>query len=432
MRDRRLRAEAEWSRAACLVATLVLSAAGAAPAQPTPPSVELDEAIERALAHNPTVADAVAAVRRAEALLRRARAANLPSLSVDATSTRRDEGIAFDGQVAQPQTQTAVSATASVPVLAAASWAAAAQSRDQVEVSELAAAETRQQVAIATAETYLTIVAARRQVEVERLALDNARSHLDYARKRREGGAGSRLDEVRAALQVSAEEVRLESARLALLDSQAALGVLLAADGPVDAGGEPVFEVPEPSDPPSWRTDRPDLRLRAAALLAAERAEQDSWKDWVPEASVAFTPQWLTPASVFQRSSSWQLSLLFSAPLFDGGERRAAAAERAVARDRARLELDAAEIDARAEILVARESLESRRRIEASARRAAAQADEVLEITTAAFELGSTTNLEVIDAERSARDAATSAAVAEDGVRRATLDLLVALGRFPE
>ena len=55
----------------------------------------------------------------------------------------------------------------------------------------------------------------------------------------------------------------------------------------------------------------------------------------------------------------------------------------------------------------------------------------MLKITTAAFELGATTNIEVIDAQRIARDNEAAAALAEDAVRRAQLDLLVALGRFP-
>ena len=67
-----------------------------------------------------------------------------------------------------------------------------------------------------------------------------------------------------------------------------------------------------------------------------------------------------------------------------------------------------------------------------SLRSAAQQAAEVLKITTFAFEAGATTNLEVIDAQRQARDADSAAAVAEDAVRRAQLDLLTALGRFPQ
>ena len=67
-----------------------------------------------------------------------------------------------------------------------------------------------------------------------------------------------------------------------------------------------------------------------------------------------------------------------------------------------------------------------------SIRLAAQQAQEVLSITNTAFQAGATTNLEVIDAQRSARDAEAAAAIGEDAVRRARLDLLIALGRFPQ
>ena len=63
---------------------------------------------------------------------------------------------------------------------------------------------------------------------------------------------------------------------------------------------------------------------------------------------------------------------------------------------------------------------------------AAASANEVLKITIVAFEAGASTNIEVIDAQRSARDLETAVTQAEDRVRQARLDLLVALGRFPQ
>jgi outer membrane protein TolC len=65
-------------------------------------------------------------------------------------------------------------------------------------------------------------------------------------------------------------------------------------------------------------------------------------------------------------------------------------------------------------------------------RTAAAQANEVVGITDVAFREGATTNIEVIDAQRRARDAETAAAIAEDAVRRARLELLIATGRFPQ
>ncbi len=67
----------------------------------------------------------------------------------------------------------------------------------------------------------------------------------------------------------------------------------------------------------------------------------------------------------------------------------------------------------------------------AAAEDAARLANESLELATAAYRAGATTNLEIIDAERRARDAETSAAIAEDNARQARLDLLASSGRFP-
>jgi len=91
----------------------------------------------------------------------------------------------------------------------------------------------------------------------------------------------------------------------------------------------------------------------------------------------------------------------------------------------------AVQIQARSEVRLAKESVDSYTRALASAQLSAQQANEVVRITTSAFEAGATTNLEVIDAQRSARDAEAAATIAEDAARRARLDLLVALGRFP-
>jgi outer membrane protein TolC len=48
-----------------------------------------------------------------------------------------------------------------------------------------------------------------------------------------------------------------------------------------------------------------------------------------------------------------------------------------------------------------------------------------------AFRAGATTNIELVDAQRRARDADSAVALAEDRARQARLALLVALGRFP-
>ena len=65
------------------------------------------------------------------------------------------------------------------------------------------------------------------------------------------------------------------------------------------------------------------------------------------------------------------------------------------------------------------------------ARAAAQQASSVVDIVNVSYRAGVATNIEVIEAQKQARDADNIVAVAEDNVRRARLDLLAATGRFP-
>ena len=67
----------------------------------------------------------------------------------------------------------------------------------------------------------------------------------------------------------------------------------------------------------------------------------------------------------------------------------------------------------------------------AASRQAAENALEALRITEIAYRAGATTNIEVVQAQQTARNAELAAALAEDRLRQARLDLLVALGQFP-
>jgi outer membrane protein len=421
------------NRALSVWLMIALALPGVARAQaPEPVKITFEEAIDRALKNNPGVAEAAQAILRAEAFLQQAQTVFRPTLAGTVTTTVLDSERGFDTFVTQPQTQSLLGVSVAYPVLAASRWAARAQAQDQVQVARLASADVRKQIAVATAQAYLAVIAQQRQVEVNERARENAQAHLDYARARLEGGVGSRLNELRAAQELATDEVLLEASRLALRRAQEALGVLVAADGPVDAAAEPAFEVPPPPAEDSWLADRPDVQLFSAQVRAADRVYRDSWKDWVPSAVASFEPQLVTPAGLFQPSRTWRALVSFSVPIFDGGERRAIARERQVAFETARIQLTDVELQARSELRTARAALESTERALASARLAAQHAAEVLRITDIAFRAGATTNIELVDAQRSARDAETAAAQAEDLVRQARLDLLVALGRFPQ
>jgi outer membrane protein len=66
-----------------------------------------------------------------------------------------------------------------------------------------------------------------------------------------------------------------------------------------------------------------------------------------------------------------------------------------------------------------------------AARAATTAANTAATLADKSYRAGASTNIEVIDAERQARDAASQAALAEDAARQARLDLLLATGAFP-
>ena len=401
----------------------------------TPPmeTVTLEEAVQRALKNNPTIAQTAQSVLRAEALLQQARATTMPTVNALYSNVVINEERAFSGVVAVPRSQSTFSADFAVPVLAMSRWAATTQARDQVEIANLSTADVRTDIAVATAQAYLAIIAQKRQVEVGIRARETALAHLDYARRRLAAGAGTRLNELRAGQEVATDEARLENAQLGVRRAQEALGVLIVANGPVDAAGEPTFDVANAmTDDTAWMNTRPDIRLFAATERAADRVWRDSFKDFFPVGTAAFSPQAITPASVFSSQRSWRFLVSFSQPVFDAGQRRGLKRAREASLNASRIALQGLQVQARSEVRLAQETVRSSERALASLRSAADQASGVLTIVNVAFEAGATTNLEVIDAQRQARDAESAAAVAEDVVRRARLDLLTALGRFPQ
>ncbi len=405
----------------------------AAPGPPAPPTpavrVTFADAVKRALDKNPTATAAAAGILRAEGLLRQARAATLLQVTGNVTTTTLNTGVEFDGATVTPQNQVTASLTVDMPVVNAAAWARRTQAADQQHIAELNLVDVRRQVATAAADAYLAVFAARRVLEAQIRARDTATAHFNLANELEQRGTGSHLNTLRAQQQVSSDETLVESARLALYQAQEALGILIVADGPVDASDEPVFEAPAAADTDIQR--RTDLRLFTSEQQAASRVLHDSRRDYFPSLDAVFLPQTTYPAQFFVPQNSWQFQLRGVVTLWDSGQRASLKVQRQAALDIAAATLAGATTSASSEVRASREAVASGERSLASARAAADQAQQVVNITNLSFRAGGATSIEVIDAERSARDADTAVAVAEDTLRRARLQLLTALGRFP-
>ena len=416
-----------------------LSAPLAAQEAPTAPvlspvpveTVTFEEAVRRALERNPTVGQAEQAIRRSQALLDQARSIFRPTVTGTAGTTVLDDERGFDGNVTQPRTQAAFGGVASFPILAASRWAAARQAADQVGIARISAQESRRQVGLIAAESYLAVLLSKHQREIAERNLATARALEDYARARLDAGQGSRLNHVRSSQERATAEGLAESADLSVRQGQEALGIAIFAAGPVDAAGEPRIEtVAAPAADDQWLAQRPDVRLFTAQVAAADRVVSDTWKSWLPTATAAFSPQYVTPSGFFEPASTWRAFVQLQVPIYDGSL-GAARRLRIADRETARLRLDAVKSEARAEVRFAQESVARNERIVVSSAEAAASAREALRITEIAYKAGATTNVEVVQAQQTARNAEVQAALAEDRLRQARLDLLVALGQFP-
>jgi outer membrane protein TolC len=418
--------------------------------------VTFADAIRRAIEKNPSTAVAAAGILRAEGLLAEARSTARLQVTGNVTTTTLNRGVQFDGATVTPRNQLLATLDVRMPLYAPARWARTAQAEDARVVAEANREEARRQTALATADAYLTIIARRRVVEANERARDVASAHFELARQLQERGTGSRLNQLRAQQELSTDEGLVESARLALYRAQEALGVLLVADGPVDVADEPTFDLPadvvavraeraptgaeqgrslQPSVASGFSrtlTDwRPDLRLFAAQQRAAERVFRDTALEYRPSLETLFQPSSTYPSQFFLPQHSWRLLLQVAVPVYDSGQRRAVGTGREAALDISRATLANALTIASSEVRAAREAVASAERGLTSARAAADQAQQVVTIVNVSFRAGAATNIEVIDAERRARDADTAVAVAEDTLRRARLELLTALGRFP-
>ncbi len=421
--------------ALALAATAVCAPVAAGQTAPVPAQpverVTFAEAVARAQEKNTSVAIAATGILRAEALLLQTRAATRLQASGVVTTTTLNTGVDFDGTTVVPRNQVTGALDVRYPLFASAQWARRVQAEDRKRVAELGVADARRQIAVAAANAYLSVVALRRVVAANELARDTAKAHFDLAHELQVKGSGSRLNEVRAQQEVSSDEGLVETARFALYRAQEALGVLLVTSGPVDAGDPPAFDTAMPAAPSDFIQFRTDLKLFAAEQQAAERVQGDSRKDYYPYLEGVFQPQTIYPAGFFAPANSWRFLLQLSVPIYDSGTRAAARVQRQAAVDQARAIYEGAVTQANAEVRTAREAVQSAGRALASARAAADQAHQVVTIVNVSFRAGAATNIEVIDAERQSRNADIAVAVAEDSLRRAQLDLVTALGRFP-
>jgi outer membrane protein TolC len=390
----------------------------------------MTEAVHRALLRNPTAQVAALEIERADALLNETRSASLPYLTANGTYTRLDNNRMLATNRIAAKNQLSANLTLTVPLLSPQRWAQWSQANANVKTAEASNRDVSRTVALATARAYLAVVSQKRVVEINARALATDRAHYTYTNTRLIGGVGNRVDNVRAAQQVASDEAQLETSYTGLARSREALAVLVGEAQPLDVYDD-VALASSSTDPEAAIAQRSDVAAAQARLGLAEKIKREGWTDYTPTLSGQFIPFYQNPASISTPETGWQALLVLSFPLVEGGLRRGQSQERAALVAEARSQYEGFLRQTRSDIRVAVEEIRRADQAMKSAASAAKLAHEALGLADLAYRAGATTNLEVIDAERRARDADTAAVIAEDNARQARLDLLAAAGQFP-
>lgn len=415
------------------VAVAALATPGAARGDGATP-VSLQEAVRLTLLRNPTFLVAREEIVRAQGLVEQARAQSVPIVGATGNLPQQNEARVFGGLVTQPATQVNFTGTLTVPLVNPRAWALWSHAGVNAEVARASAHDTRRTIAVATGHAYLAVLAQKRVLEANLRSRETARAHLDDAHARFERGASGRVDEVRAGQVLATDEALVETSQAAVVTAQEALGVLAGQATALDAEGDPALApVPPLEQGLAMATQqRSDVVAANERLRYAHAVHRDNWTELAPSLTGSFQAFYQDPPTPFlPTATGWQADLFLNVPIFDGGYTCGTGKERAALEREADVALDGVVRQARSDVRATYSTLLRARSALPRTREASRLANEALSLTTRAYMAGQSTNIEVIDAEQTARDADIAAEVAADTERQATLDALAAVGLFP-
>lgn len=439
----RPRAREGRRRGAALLAAALLLPGLPGRAQAPALRLTLREALQTALAQNPKVHLALLAIAEGSEDRRAAEAALLPSLGAQAVGQRTKNNLdAFIGipsprgpQVVGPFSwgQIGVEARATLFDLGVwKRWKASGQAESALKAQGRA---VREEVGALVVGQYLRALRAQAAIEATRSRVEVAEALAALAESQQQQGVGTRLDTLRAQVQVQTERQRLIQARTQLKVALAGLGKLLAVEPGrelelADTLAAPDF--PAPSLEQAFQAgllQRPELAALDAREQAARSLREAAQGLRLP-ALVATAGYASTGLHGEAWAATWQVGLALRVPLFTGG---LVSAQVARARsEEARVQEARREVRTQVglEVQVAQAELEAARSEVEVARLAVALADEALVQARHRFEAGVSNNVELVGAQDEVARAHDSRISALHRLNQSRADLARGMGQL--
>ena len=426
----------------CWLAALGLAAAGlvAAAAEPPPISLTLAQALHTALEQNPDVQRSLLAVAQSQEDRRTAAAALMPAVEADATGQRLKVNLDTElgsplGEVAGPYNWGTAYVQATVPVLDLSLWSRWKASKHGVATAEARAREAREEIVALAVAQYLRVQRSGAAVQAAESRVDLARALEQLAQDQQKNGLGTRLDTLRAQVQVRNEQQRLIQARTQL--QTAGFGLARVLNLPPDTRLEAADSLEEPALSPVTFQDAYQAGLRQrpelATLEARERAQTElkaSARNLAMPSVVASGNYGTSGLLEHAFVNTWNVAVGVRVPLFTGGQISAQTARAQEELDRIKEERRGLEAQVSMEVKVAQAELDAERDGVEVAGQAQALAEEALVQARHRFEAGVSNNIEVIQAQDELARAADNKINALYRLNQSRVDLARAMGQL--
>jgi multidrug efflux system outer membrane protein len=399
---------------------------------------QLDALVAEVRSRNADLRIAAAQVEEAEAVMRQARAAIFPEITVAFSRTRSRVGTL----TAPPPVAGAPLERNDARLVASTSyeldfWGRVRSAGDAAQAQLLGSQLGREVVTLTlgglTAQSYFALRSLDAQIEVLERGIALRRDSLAIAEARANAGLASELDvhQARGALAESLVQRREAARQRALLERQ-----LAQLSGRLDmkiATGD-LFKLPVPPTPPaglpsSLLERRPDVRQAEQSMIAANAQIGVARAARFPTVSLTgYVGGQSAQLEDIVNSGIWSLGLGIVAPVFDAG-RREAVEEQTAARYRQTVASWQKSVEgAFREVSDALVNLEQTGASEADLLQRLEAARNALELSRIRYESGYSPYLEVLDAQRTANEAELAFVRNRQARLAFSVDLMKALG----
>lgn len=419
---------------------------------PTRGGLSLEDAQRIALDRNPSVQAAALEIQRAEGMIQQAWAYILPSLNVGLQYTLADQPtvVTFEvpgGDLFGPAEEIVVrqqhvaqlQLTARQPIFNGPAIPGIQLSHASRDLSRLTVEQSRRQLALAVARAFYATLSARRTVDLLERHLELAQQHVDASRARLEAQAGLAIDVARAELQVETTRSQRENAILGYQNARDSLALLMGIHPDrlprLMEPSAPEIDVTEPEELVERAlAERLDLRAAQRQVRMAELDLNSVWMAFAPSLNLSWQLNYtLSELGGFgDRRSMWNLLLLASFPLFDGGARYGQLRDRRARLRQARLNVEALEQSAVIQVRQAYRAWRTALTTLDISRRQLELATEAYRLARASYAAGAASNLEVVDAQRSLVSAEVDRELQRLSAQLALIELLGVLEVSPQ